>query len=335
MFANVNDVYMIYLPSEEVGIMLAKQNKNGAKGEARTEAVLLDEFWVLRRSVDVEGADFLVQLPSDSLEELRVKRDKIQIFGIVQAKYFEGRNQVRIKKKYVLDNGKPLIEFFAFLHTDDIEGEKQHYFFTAQDIINEFYLDSNGEYYCFSLTNERDYSAFKNIKDKKILGIIRTAILQAEYSKNQKIINKLYQRFSFPTQHYDNKPKFIYKLRIVEKHHIVLCFNEKTEKIHLLEYRRDLHDSPGSFTWGYCGGGAYFLSICLLAHHFDGVAPSKELILRLLYNLIANLKLESERDITTEDLCNAISKPYTLPEAKKIKLPDSYFDKVNKKTKQF
>ncbi len=171
--------------------MLAKQDKNRAKGEVRTEAILLDEFWVIRRSVDVEAADFLVQLPSDSIEELRIKRDKIQILGIVQAKYFEGKNQVRIEKKYVLDNGQPLTEFFAILHTDDINGENQHYFFSAQDIVNEFYLDSNNEYYCFSLTNERDYGAFKNVKNKEILDTIRAAILQAEYSKNQKFINKL------------------------------------------------------------------------------------------------------------------------------------------------
>ena len=30
--------------------------QNGAVGEARTKALLLDRFWVLERSVDVEGA---------------------------------------------------------------------------------------------------------------------------------------------------------------------------------------------------------------------------------------------------------------------------------------
>ena len=251
--------------------MLEKQAMNGAKGEARTEAILLDEFWVLRRSVDVEAADFLVQLPSDTIEELRMKKDKIQVFGIVQSKYFEAKNQVKIEKKYVLDNGQPLTEFFAILHTDNINGEKQYYFFSAQDIVNEFYLDSNNKYYCFSLTNERDYGAFKNVKNEEITDTIRTAILQTEYSKNQKIINKLYKIFSISTQHFDNKPKFIYKLRIVEGHQIVLCFDEKTDHTHLLEYRRDIA-TLGGFGWGYGGTGPYFLSTCILAHHFNGVS---------------------------------------------------------------
>ncbi len=315
--------------------MLAKQNTNGAKGEIRTEAILLDEFWVLRRSVDVEGADFLVQLPSGSLEDLRNKRERIQIYGIVQAKYFEGNNQVKIKKEYVIDNGRPLTEFFAILHTDDKDGESQHYFFSAQDIEKQFYLDSSGKNYCFSLTKERYYKQFKNIKKNKILESIRTGVLQAEYSCNQRFINKIYQkfshRFSFPTQHYDNDPKFIYKLRIVEEHGIVLCFDEKAENTHLLEYRRDLHECQGSFAWGYGGSGPYFLSVCLLAHHYDGVAPTTELILRLLYNLIYNLDLDAEHDLTTNDLKSSLSKSYTEPETKKIDLSDFNFDFVNKK----
>jgi hypothetical protein len=36
--------------------------ENGVVGEARTRAFLVDRFWVLERSVDIEGADFLIQL---------------------------------------------------------------------------------------------------------------------------------------------------------------------------------------------------------------------------------------------------------------------------------
>jgi hypothetical protein len=38
-----------------------KVMEHGAAGEARTKAFLLDRFWVLERSVDIDGADFLIQ----------------------------------------------------------------------------------------------------------------------------------------------------------------------------------------------------------------------------------------------------------------------------------
>ena len=40
---------------------LAKRNEYGRKAEYRTEAFLLDQFWVLNLSVDLDGAVFLVR----------------------------------------------------------------------------------------------------------------------------------------------------------------------------------------------------------------------------------------------------------------------------------
>ena len=38
-----------------------KAMQNGVIGEARTKSFLLDRFWILERSVDIQGADFLIQ----------------------------------------------------------------------------------------------------------------------------------------------------------------------------------------------------------------------------------------------------------------------------------
>jgi hypothetical protein len=38
-----------------------KTMQNGSIGEARARAFLLDRFWVLERSVDIDGADFIIQ----------------------------------------------------------------------------------------------------------------------------------------------------------------------------------------------------------------------------------------------------------------------------------
>ncbi len=41
--------------------MWLKIMENGSVGEARAKAFLIDRFWILERSVDIDGADFLIQ----------------------------------------------------------------------------------------------------------------------------------------------------------------------------------------------------------------------------------------------------------------------------------
>jgi hypothetical protein len=95
--------------------------QNGSVGEARTKAFLLDRFWVLERSVDIDGADFLVQ--PRTLGSRFTDRSPPNI-GVVQAKYFQDTRTVHhIPRSYVLDqHGLALDGFFAVLHvgaTDD------------------------------------------------------------------------------------------------------------------------------------------------------------------------------------------------------------------------
>jgi hypothetical protein len=89
--------------------------EHGAAGEARTKAFLLDRFWVLERSVDIDGADFLIQ--PRSLADRFTDRAPPKV-GVVQAKYFQDHRTTHyIPRHYVLDdNGKPLKGFFAILH---------------------------------------------------------------------------------------------------------------------------------------------------------------------------------------------------------------------------
>lgn len=172
---------------------LAKKEGNGVKGESRTQAILVDDFWVLKRSVDVGGADFLVQIPAENLDELFDRKNKIQVYGIIQAKYFENNNQVKILKKYVEDDaGLPRTEFFALLHSNDKDGEDIHFFFKAIEIQENFYKDSSNKHYCFSLTQNRRYSKFQDIKKKVILSSIREGILSTEEERNKDLIKIVY-----------------------------------------------------------------------------------------------------------------------------------------------
>lgn len=87
-----------------------KAMQNGSIGEARTKAFLLDRFWVLERSVDIEGADFIIQrrLTQHNLLDRQAPR-----LGVVQAKFFGSTSTAHhIHKEYVLDEkGAPRDEF--------------------------------------------------------------------------------------------------------------------------------------------------------------------------------------------------------------------------------
>ncbi|MGE4057371.1 MAG: hypothetical protein AB7E69_00815 [Sphingomonadales bacterium] len=97
--------------------------QNGSVGEARTKAFLLDRFWVLERSVDIDGADFLVQ--PRALGSRFTDRSPPKV-GVVQAKYFQDTRTVHhIPHSYVLDeHGTALDGFFAVLHVGAADDAK-------------------------------------------------------------------------------------------------------------------------------------------------------------------------------------------------------------------
>lgn len=100
-----------------------KTMQNGSIGEARSRAFLLDRFWVLERSVDVDGADFIIQrrLTKKNLLDREAPR-----LGVVQVKFF-GTPQTShyVHKQYEVDgDGKPRSEFFLLCHSGGEEDQK-------------------------------------------------------------------------------------------------------------------------------------------------------------------------------------------------------------------
>ncbi|AJS58191.1 hypothetical protein [Paenibacillus sp. IHBB 10380] len=62
--------------------------ENGGLAEARTKAFLMDRFWILERSVDIQGADFIIQrrLTSQNILDATPPR-----FGVIQVKYYQNK----------------------------------------------------------------------------------------------------------------------------------------------------------------------------------------------------------------------------------------------------
>ncbi|MDB6105353.1 MAG: hypothetical protein JWO52_5352 [Gammaproteobacteria bacterium] len=119
-----------------------KAVQNGSIGEARTRAFLLDRFWVLERSVDIDGADFIIErrLTRQTLLDRAPPR-----FGVVQVKFFASAGTTQyVHEEYVKDpEGKPRSEFFLICHTGD-EEEARAFLMTAQDIVDTFEVVTEG-----------------------------------------------------------------------------------------------------------------------------------------------------------------------------------------------
>lgn len=287
---------------------LAKREENGAKGESLTQSILLSRFWVMKRSADVDGADFLVQRRSVSLEALRQRAHSIDIFGIIQSKYFENSNRVEVQKSYVLDEGVPRKDFFCMLHSHDEDEEPLHYFFSAEEIVKEFALSSCQKYYWFALASGRQYEAYRNKKQKFILDKIELGMLQTEGEANKKFIKNKLTAYALPTMHFQDKPDFEYALKIFDDVRIVIAQDMTSGSRRLLEPRRDLFENQGDYYWGDDDTGCHFLAVSMLAHHLDGDSPCDATV-RILREHLQYLDEESSHVINSATLQQYINNP--------------------------
>src|SRR4051812_13055931 len=93
-----------------------KALQNGSIGEARSRAFLIDRFWVLERSVDIDGADFIIQRRITTKNLLDHEAPRL---GVIQAKFFGTTATTHyVHQQYVLDkNNDARSEFFLLCHT--------------------------------------------------------------------------------------------------------------------------------------------------------------------------------------------------------------------------
>ncbi|NHQ60156.1 hypothetical protein G9409_06050 [Chlorobium sp. BLA1] len=63
-----------------------KAMQNGALGEVRAKAFLMDRFWILERSIDIDGADLIIQR---RITNKNLLDKNPPILGFIQVKFFE------------------------------------------------------------------------------------------------------------------------------------------------------------------------------------------------------------------------------------------------------
>lgn len=266
-----------------------KKQENGALGEARSKSILMDDFWILTRSIDADGADLIVQEKFDTFQEIKDSRGQPIRLAFIQAKFFEGNNQVNINKNYIINSdGEPRKGFIAFLHTRDDDKNPVNYIFNSEEIIRNWKQTEDESEYYFSLRNGRTYKDFKNLAPNALCQKVKAAIQDASRQSLGLIWNKAADEYSsvrYPSCCY---PK--YKLVNIYNAKIAIFDGGDHQAPHPLEPRRDIYRSWGEYEWGYEGSGPRLLAVSLLTHFFCGRHPRKFEINNVVDYLVSRVK---------------------------------------------
>jgi hypothetical protein len=165
-----------------------KAMENGGLGEARAKAFLMDRFWVLERSVDIEGADYLVQRRLTSSNFL--DRDPPRL-GIVQVKFIQdGKTSISLHKSYVCDEkGGAYNEFFLLVFTGSEDHEKC-YLLSAKQVIDIFTEVVDGDRILLRLRGEKllQDSNYEVTQKGAALDRIEHALRNADFMSNRRFL---------------------------------------------------------------------------------------------------------------------------------------------------
>jgi hypothetical protein len=162
--------------------------ENGGLGEARARAFLMERFWVLERSVDVEGADYLIQQRLTATNFLDREPPRL---GVVQVKFIQdGNTYIKVQKDYVTDrHGSPYGEFFLIVFTGR-EDDQRSFLLSSRDMLSEFEeIDDDGKA-VLRLRGDKliGRSNYEITQRKHALDRIEHALKNADFLANRRFI---------------------------------------------------------------------------------------------------------------------------------------------------
>lgn len=162
-----------------------KSMENGGLGEARAKAFLLERFWVLERSVDIQGADYLIQRRITSLNFMDKEPPKL---GVVQVKFIQdGATYVNINKSFICNTkGVPYEEFFLLVFSGQ-EDKARSFLFSSQDIIENFKEKEDRNHNIFVMQGEKILNSknFEIINKSISLNKIEYALKKSSFVNNR------------------------------------------------------------------------------------------------------------------------------------------------------
>jgi hypothetical protein len=285
------------------------RTENGKRGELKSRARLVDDFWIVDREIDADGVDFFIQPRARNQAELRDQRDRVGELGAIQAKFFEGTNQVRITARYILNtDSAPRRNYFVFLHTEDIDGEPIDYFFTAAQVASLWDRVGDDGDYTFSLAAGRTFDTFKDLKRNVLRTTIEDNIADhLRHVMRQEIFN-LVSLHGLRRRAHDFAGRYV----LCRPHNcaVALYVDATNGSGHPVEMRKDIFRSRGWFEWGYLGEGPKLLSASVLAHFFAGIRPSHDEVILLCHNLIGELNVSGAEFNATDIFVALAGLPY-------------------------
>jgi hypothetical protein len=164
-----------------------KRMEHGAIGEARAKAFLLDRFWVLERSVDIHGADYLIQRQIRQGNFLDREPPRL---GIVQVKFIQDKDtSIYIDREYVLDSsGDPYDEFFVLVLSGK-EEEESAFLLSGHEVASCPTKKSEPHLYRISGKRLLEERAFRITNKKRALDRIEHALKNADFLKNRRFLS--------------------------------------------------------------------------------------------------------------------------------------------------
>lgn len=166
-----------------------KAMQNGALGEARARAFLMDRFWILERSVDIDGADLIIQRRLTSQNLLDKNPPKL---GFVQVKFFESEGTTHyIPKAYITDQEDKLRDEFFLLCHSGFEENARSFFMTSEMISTDFSIVQNSgiEKYSISGSKVLNNNKYLVVSNANTLNRIENKLMFADFRKNREFIS--------------------------------------------------------------------------------------------------------------------------------------------------
>lgn len=283
-----------------------KQDENGGIGEERSRSYLRDcKFWIHEVSVDADGRDLLVTNRFKNDVEAMEMRRKPMRFAAVQSKFFEGKNQVNVSKKYIHDTDNSVRQgFLIFVHTD-VDDKPVHYLFTAEEVARSWNSTADNEDYYFSLRDGRIYDRFRNLERSAIREKVEKAIAAGTNRTMDWVwtsLSNTYGSFRVPHCRYPE-----YQLMKVKDAAIAIFHGGAAQLSHPIEPRKDIYRSLGTFDWGYSGEGPRLLAASILTHFLCGQTPTKSEINKLVDNLISRIPNDQSATFGKNEIFKALA----------------------------
>jgi hypothetical protein len=165
-----------------------KVMEHGAIGEARAKAFLLDRFWVLERSVDIEGADFLIQRRLTGANFLNREPPRL---GVIQVKFIQdAATNVHVKSENLASkDGSPHDEFFVLVFSGH-EDKERCFLLSAKEVSDTCSPSSGKKPDSHVLAGKRlvTNGDFEVTSKKRALDRIEHALINADFMKNRAFI---------------------------------------------------------------------------------------------------------------------------------------------------